>query len=70
MARPTYSSNFITDLITGRLPWEQTKRAMSDYKDADRFDKYIGILQAAVPWKPTAGPGRGSGNPGPRGINT
>lgn len=51
MARPTYSSNFIADLITGRLPWEQTKRAMSDYKDADRFDKYIEILQAAVPWK-------------------
>ena len=51
MARPSYPSNVITDLITGQLPWEQTKRIMSDYKDADRFDKYIAVLQASVLWK-------------------
>src|SRR5712692_5994233 len=39
MARPSYPSNVIADLITGRLPWEQTKRIMSDYKDADRIVK-------------------------------
>jgi acetone carboxylase, gamma subunit len=51
MARPSYPSNVITDLITSQLPWEQTKRIMSDYKDADRFDKYIAVLQASVQWK-------------------
>jgi acetone carboxylase gamma subunit len=51
MARPSYPNNVIADLITGRLPWEQTKRIMSDYKDADRFDKYIAVLQTSVPWK-------------------
>jgi len=51
MARPSYPSSLIADLITARLPWEQTKRIMSDYKDADRFDKYIEVLQASVPWQ-------------------
>jgi acetone carboxylase, gamma subunit len=47
---PTYPTDVIADLIDGRLPWEQTKRIMSDYKDSDRFDKYIEVLQARVPW--------------------
>jgi acetone carboxylase, gamma subunit len=51
MARPSYPPNVIADLIASRLPWEQTKRIMSDYKDADRFEKYIEVLQTSVPWK-------------------
>src|SRR2546421_12087207 len=51
MARPSYPSSLIAVLITARLPWEQTKRIMSDYKNADRFDKYIEALQASVPWQ-------------------
>ncbi len=51
MARPSYPSSVVSDLIAGRLPWDQTKRIMSDYKDADRFDKYIGVLQASVSWQ-------------------
>ena len=51
MARPSYSTSVLGDLIAGRLPWDQTKQVMSDYKDADRFDKYIEVLQAAVPWQ-------------------
>jgi acetone carboxylase gamma subunit len=48
---PSYPTDVVADLIDGRLPWGQTKRIMSDYKDTDRFDKYIEVLQARVPWQ-------------------
>jgi acetone carboxylase gamma subunit len=48
---PSYPTDVIADLISGQLPWEQTKRIMSDYKDSDRFDKYVEVLQARVAWK-------------------
>jgi acetone carboxylase gamma subunit len=48
---PSYPTDVVADLISGELPWEQTKRIMSDYKDSDRFDKYLEVLQARVPWK-------------------
>lgn len=48
---PSYPHDVIADLIDGKLPWEQTKRIMSDYKDADRFDKYVHVLQQRVPWQ-------------------
>ena len=47
---PSYPNDVIADLIDGKLPWEQTKRIMSAYKDEDRFDKYIQVLQERVPW--------------------
>jgi acetone carboxylase gamma subunit len=47
---PSYPTDVIADLIDGRLPWDQTKRIMSDYKDEDRFDKYIEVLQSRVSW--------------------
>jgi acetone carboxylase gamma subunit len=47
---PTYPKDVIADLIDGRLPWEQTKRVMSAFKDADRFDTYIEVLQERVGW--------------------
>ena len=33
----SYSQEVISDLVEGRLPWHQTKRIMSAYKDEDRF---------------------------------
>ena len=38
-------------LIDGKLPWEEVKKAIRlSPKDADRFEKYIQILQEKVPW--------------------
>ena len=47
---PNYPRDVIADLIEGKLPWQITKRIMSDFKDADRFETYIGILQDRVTW--------------------
>jgi acetone carboxylase gamma subunit len=39
-------------LIDGKLPWEEVKKVIRlSPKDADRFNKYIEILQANVPWE-------------------
>ena len=45
-----YPRDMIADLIEGKLPWQITKRIMSDFKDPDRFDVYIGILQNRASW--------------------
>ena len=37
----SYSKEVIRDLVAGTLPWQQTKRIMSAYKDEDRFFKLI-----------------------------
>jgi acetone carboxylase gamma subunit len=47
----SYSVDVLRDLRDGRLPWPQTRRIMSAYKDEDRFFKMIAILQDRVPWK-------------------
>ena len=39
-AMTSYSKEVIRDLAAGTLPWPQTKRIMSAYKDDDRFFKY------------------------------
>ena len=41
----------IRDLIEGRLPWPQVKSIISGYKDDDRFDKYVEVLQEKVTWE-------------------
>ncbi len=46
----SYSKDVIADLIEGRLPWEQTKRIMSAFKDRERFEVYVAVLQDKVPW--------------------
>lgn len=46
-----YATEVIRDLIAGRLPWPQTRRIMSAYKDDDRFFKYVAVLQERVGWK-------------------
>ena len=39
-------------LIDGKLPWEEVKKAIRlSPKDADRFEKYIEILQEKMPWE-------------------
>lgn len=45
-----YSKEVIRELVEGTLPWPQTRRIMSAYKDDDRFDKYISVLQDRVAW--------------------
>jgi acetone carboxylase gamma subunit len=45
-----YSKDVIRDLVSGQLPWHQTKRIMSAYKDEDRFLKVIEVLQERVSW--------------------
>lgn len=47
----TYSKGVIRDLVSGTLPWPQTKRIMSAYKDEDRFFKVLEVLQDRVQWK-------------------
>lgn len=47
---PNYPRDVIADLIDGKLNWQITKRIMSDFKDADRFDQYLAILQSRMPW--------------------
>lgn len=50
MPEVSYPKEVIKSLIEARLPWERVKWIISGYKDEDRFDKYIAILQARVPW--------------------
>jgi len=47
----SYSKETIHDLISGTLPWHQTKRIMSAYKDEDRFFRVIEVLQERVAFK-------------------
>ncbi|MGB0386179.1 MAG: acetone carboxylase subunit gamma [Ardenticatenaceae bacterium] len=47
----SYPVDVIRDLIDSKLSWSATKSIMSSYKDADRFFKYIEVLQARVPWQ-------------------
>jgi acetone carboxylase gamma subunit len=46
----SYPKDLVADLIEGRLPWPDTKRVMSAFKDPSRFDTYIEILQEKVDW--------------------
>ena len=46
----SYSKEVIRDLASGQLPWPQTRRIMSAYKDDDRFLKMVSVLQDRVPW--------------------
>jgi acetone carboxylase, gamma subunit len=46
-----YSKETIADLVSGSLPWPQTKRIMSAYKDEARFFTYLSVLQSRVAWK-------------------
>ena len=51
MPEVSYPKEVIKDLIEAKLPWERAKWIISGYKDEDRFDKYVEILQEKVPWQ-------------------
>ena len=40
----------LADLVDERLPRGQVRAIQSGFKDADRFDKYIALLQDRVEW--------------------
>ncbi len=46
-----YDIHEIEQLADGELPWHRVQEIMKAPKDADRFDKWVRILQARVPWK-------------------
>jgi acetone carboxylase gamma subunit len=46
----SYPTDIIGSLIEGTLPWIQTRRIMSAYKDEDRFFKMLTVLQNRVSW--------------------
>src|SRR3970282_1701416 len=39
-------------LVDGKLPWPRVQEIMKDAKDADRFDKWLAILQTRGPLPP------------------
>jgi acetone carboxylase, gamma subunit len=40
----------LRDLVDEKLPRAQVRAIQSGYKDADRFDKYVAVLQEKVAW--------------------
>ncbi|MBI4693053.1 MAG: acetone carboxylase subunit gamma [Gammaproteobacteria bacterium] len=46
----TYDKKTIADLLDAKLGWPELHEMMSSYKDPDRFDKYISVLQDRAPW--------------------
>ena len=46
-----YDRNTLEKLIDGKLPWPEVKRIMCSFKDRNRFEKCIEILQDRVDWK-------------------
>ena len=46
-----YDLNTIEALIDGKLTWREVHHILSSYKDEDRFQKYVHILQSRVPWQ-------------------
>ena len=43
----------LRDLVDEKLPRAQVRAIQSSFKDADRFDKYVAILQERVSWDDT-----------------
>lgn len=48
---PSYDRETIEKLIDGKLAWGEVKGIMSSFKDPERFDKYVEILQERVSWE-------------------
>jgi acetone carboxylase gamma subunit len=51
MTDKSYPKEVIKDLMEGKLPWDRAKQIISGYKEEDRFDKYLEILQEKVAWQ-------------------
>jgi acetone carboxylase gamma subunit len=50
MKQQSYPREVVEQLVDGTLPWRDLKRMMSSFKDPDRFDTYVAILQERIPW--------------------
>ncbi|MBE3554438.1 MAG: acetone carboxylase subunit gamma [Thermicanus sp.] len=46
-----YEKKTIEELIDGTIEFFKLKEMLSSFKDPDRFDLYLEILQERVPWK-------------------
>jgi acetone carboxylase gamma subunit len=46
----SYDLKIIKALVDGNLPWSDVKHIMSSFKDKDRFQKYVQVLQSRVSW--------------------
>ncbi len=47
---PEYDIAEIERLVDGKLPWPRVQEIMKAPKDADRFDKWVQVLQSRVAW--------------------
>lgn len=47
----TYDRSTIEQLIDGNLPFRQVHKMLSSFKDPDRFDQYVSILQERVAYQ-------------------
>jgi acetone carboxylase gamma subunit len=47
---PEYDITELEKLVDGKLSWTRVQEIMKDAKDADRFDKWVRILQERVAW--------------------
>ncbi len=45
-----YDKRTLERMIEGKLSWDELKSIISGTKDADRFEKLLGILQERVKW--------------------
>ncbi|MDA5108001.1 acetone carboxylase subunit gamma [Brevibacillus thermoruber] len=48
---PKYDKRTIEELIDGTIDFFKLKEMLSHFKDPERFDTYLGILQERVPWE-------------------
>jgi acetone carboxylase gamma subunit len=48
---PDYTQETLEKLIDGKLAWNEVRGIMSGFKDPDRFDKILKILQERVCWE-------------------
>ena len=46
----SYDLKTIESLVEGKLPWRDLKHILSSFKDKDRFQKYVQVLQSKVSW--------------------
>ena len=46
-----YDLKTIEALVDGKLAWDELKEIMSSFKDKDRFQQYLQILQSRVSWQ-------------------
>ena len=47
---PSYDKGTLKDLLDGKLPFSQVKSMLGSFKDPDRFEKMLEILQERVTW--------------------